>query len=129
MGNNLKLFRDLSGVTSKELATLLNVTTHTYIAFEQEKMSIPKVLEIIIAKIYSIPVDIICLEESKVLMENLNSISKMSLLSQGKRWELMVNRLFGQQVAVTYHTVSRLKKEILSTLVLEELGAKKESDE
>lgn len=129
MRNNLKLFRELSGVTSKELATLLNVTTHTYIAFEQEKMSIPKVIEIMIAKIYSIPVDNVCLHVDKVLLENMESISQMALLSQGDRWKLMVDRLFGHQISITYHKVSKLKEEILSTIVSGELGLKQECTE
>lgn len=129
MRNNLKLFRELSGVTAKELATLLNVTAHTYIAFEQEKMSIPKVIEIMIAKIYSIPVDNICLNVDKILLENMKSISHMAFLSQGDRWKLMVDRLFGQQISITYHKVSKLKEEILSTIVSEELGGKQESAE
>lgn len=65
MKNNLKIFRELSGITKKELATLLNVTVHTYTAFEQEKMSIPAVIEIMISKIYMIPVDSIYLEKIK----------------------------------------------------------------
>ena len=129
MENNLKLFRELSGVTAKELATLLNVTTHTYIAFEQGKMSIPKVIEVMVSKIYSIPTDNIYLNVDKILLANLKKISQMAPLSQRDRWELMINNLFGQKISITYHTVSKLKEEILSTLVFGESGSKQEGTE
>ena len=41
MDNLIKL-RKLANVSPKILSKLLNVTVHTYIAFEQERMIMPK---------------------------------------------------------------------------------------
>ena len=53
--NNLKLLRMQSGLQAKELAKLLNVTVHTYTAFEQNRMTIPEISVVMLGKIYSLP--------------------------------------------------------------------------
>jgi len=38
--NNLAYFRELSGVTKKDISTVLKFSVHTYMAYEQERKSL-----------------------------------------------------------------------------------------
>ncbi len=116
MNNNLKLFRTLSGFTPKELAKLLNVTAHTYNAFENDRMTVSKEIEIMLGKIYDVSVDTLWLSQESLPQDTRQKIGEMSELTSDSRWNLAVNRLFGRQIKVTYHRVKLLKDEILNGL-------------
>lgn len=54
MANNLRYLRELTNISGTELAKLLNISAHTYYAIENDKISFPEEIIIMISKIYQV---------------------------------------------------------------------------
>ena len=111
--NNLSYFRKASGVEVKQLARLLNVTAHTYLGFEQEKMSIPQEIEIMLAIIYCVDRTELFCEESLIRKDSIRRIQALSYYDKTALFELLSTRLLGSDhIAVNYRTINKVKDEI-----------------
>jgi DNA-binding XRE family transcriptional regulator len=111
--NNLKYFREESGVEIKQLARLLNVTAHTYLGFEQEKMGMPKEIEIMLAIIYCVDqVELFC-EESLIRKDSIKRVQELSYYDKNTLFDLLSARLLGSNyIAVNYRTINKVKDKI-----------------
>lgn len=111
--NNLSYFRKESGVEVKQLARLLNVTAHTYLGFEQEKMGIPQEIEIMLAIIYCVDRTELFCEESLIRKDSIKRIQALSNYDKTALFELLSTRLLGNDhIAVNYRTINKVKDEI-----------------
>ena len=84
--NNLRYFREISGVTFKQLSKLLNVTVHTYIGFEQEKITIPLEIVVMLSKIYDISADEIFVPTEELKKSTEDTVCKYSNLDDEQRF-------------------------------------------
>jgi hypothetical protein len=111
--NNLLFFRNTAGIKPKLLAKLLNVTVHTYLGFEQEKMCIPDEIQIMLSIIYDIDKIDLFSHQSFLSSETIETIKKLSQLEEYEVMDIVKNRLFGNVgVDINYRTVKKIKKEI-----------------
>lgn len=115
--NNLEYFRKISGVTPKQLARLLNVSVHTYRAFEQERISISQLQLRMLGKIYSIKSDSFIISIEKVSESTINNLQQLSTLTDEQRYSVLCNNLTdGSCSTVTYRDVRKAKEKIVSSL-------------
>lgn len=115
--NNLKFFRDLSGITPKQFSKLLNTSAHSYIGMEQEKIKIPAELVIMIAKLYSIDPSDIFKPHSELSDKTLEKVREYSSMDENERFVALCSNLTeGQLTRVTYRDVRKLKDEILESI-------------
>ncbi len=111
--NNLSYFRKESGVEAKQLARLLNVTVHTYLGFEQEKMCIPPEIEIMLAVIYCVERSELFCEKSQIKKDSIKRIQSLSHYDKTVLLDLLSTRLLGSDhIAVNYRTINKVKDEI-----------------
>lgn len=114
MNNNLEELRVQSGLSAKELAKLLNVTVHTYIAFEQDRMTVPEIAKVMLGKIYLLPSN--AMIDKPLKLEYRQKVSELKNVPKEERWEIVVSRLFGKIVHVSYRCVRALKEEMFQQL-------------
>ena len=108
--NNLRYFREISGATPKQLARLISVTVHTYIAFEQERMTISKDVARMIAKIYGIDEDQIFCEQSAVRSDVQNKLKTLSELEENSLLEALIGNLTdGKSKNLTDREIRKIK--------------------
>lgn len=111
--NNLNYFRKESGIEARQIARLLNVTVHTYLGFEQEKMSIPPEIEIMLALIYCVDRAELFCEESLIRKDAVKRVQTLSNYDKNALFELLSTRLLGGcHTTVNYRTISKVKNEI-----------------
>lgn len=114
--NNLKYFREISGVTSKQLSKLLNVTVHTYIGFEQEKITIPLEIVVMLSKIYDISADEIFVPKEELKKATEDTVCNYSTLDDEQRFKVLCSNLTGgEKNDVTYRDVRRIKNTIINS--------------
>ena len=112
--NNLHYFRTESGIDVKLLAKLLNVTVHTYLAFEQEKMHLPYEIKIMLSMIYEVDENDFFCESSDLTNDTKQKVQKLSQLKDENLIKVLKERLFeNPNVDINYRTVNKVKKEIL----------------
>lgn len=115
--NNLRYFRDISGVTPKQLSKLLNATVHTYIGFEQEKITIPSETVVMLSKIYGISVDEIFVPTEELDRSTEDTVRKYSELDDEQRFKVLCGNLTdGEKTNVTYRDVSKIRQAISARL-------------
>ncbi len=111
--NNLLYFRKLSKIDVKLLSKALNITVHTYIGFEQEKMLIPNEVKCILAMIYDIDIEeLFC--ESAVLCETTRmKVEAMGKYDVAEMEQILCERLLGSKSQkLNYKTVRGLKNRL-----------------
>lgn len=72
MRNLIKEYRTKLGITQKELAAMVNVSSRTIISLEKEKYNSSLMLSYKIAKVFDTTIEeLYCLEENRLLEEEL----------------------------------------------------------
>lgn len=114
--NNLFFFRSIAKIKSKQLAKLLNVTVHTYIGFEQERMCIPIEIQAMLSRIYGIDkMDLFC-KQTLLKSETIEAVKKLSELEECELMNVIKLRLFNNRdMDINYRTIKKIKKEIKNT--------------
>lgn len=114
--NNLFFFRSIAKIKSKQLAKLLNVTVHTYIGFEQERMCIPIEIQAMLSRIYGIDkMDLFC-KQTILKSETIEAVKKLSELEECELMNVIKLRLFNNRdMDINYRTIKKIKKEIKNT--------------
>jgi hypothetical protein len=82
-------------VTKRNIAILTNTTVHTYYAYEQEKMDIPREISIMISKIYNIEEREIFCHESEISDNTIYKLKQLSSLSENNRNVQLIYNLTG----------------------------------
>lgn len=113
--NNLRYFRDIANVPPILLARLLNVTVHTYIAYEQEKTSMEKEIVKMLSLIYCVneldlfaPVETI----NDITLQYLNNLSTLSI--EDKQKELLRNLTGKESAVLNYRNINKVKRDLAS---------------
>lgn len=113
--NNLNNFRKTSGIEAKQLARLLNVTVHTYLGFEQEKMEMPLEIQIMLSIIYCVDRNELFCEESFIRSDSVKRIQALSHYDKTTLFVLLSKRLLGNEhISVNYRTINKVKSQIKS---------------
>lgn len=111
--NNLRFLRELTGVTAKELSSLLNITVHTYYGLEKNQRDISLVYETMFMRIYRIPKKEIYCPENVISAETLIRLKELSGMDADRRYSSIVYNLCGQKnIKMTYAVVAKIKQEI-----------------
>lgn len=111
--NNIKTFRELSGVTKKELARLLNVTVHTYSAYEVDNNAIPAVIGVMLSMIYKISIYELFCPYEQVEKKSLDYIMRLRSLETSTRFDILSYNILGNSDhKPTYHWIQEVKERI-----------------
>ena len=94
--NNLKLFRELSGIKTVQLSKLIVASSFTYLSYEKNKMIIPKDQAIMISLIYSIDVNELFVPEEEISNETIQKLKSYSAMTDEKRLEILTTNLVGK---------------------------------
>lgn len=94
--NRLKILRELSGATEKQLSKLLGVTVYTYRAYESERMAPGDVEIAMIAKIYNIPAHSVFGSEAVSDDQTAAALRSLKELSEHERYRQMIFNLCGE---------------------------------
>ena len=114
MSNNLSELRRISMLTPKELSVLLNITVHTYIAMEQEKISFSAEIILMLAKIYGIPTHYLFEDISVNRKEIEKILRKFSECNENERFSLALTNLIGENDGThIYKKIRKMKSEII----------------
>ena len=114
MSNNLPELRRISKLTPKELSILLNITVHTYIALEQEKVSFSAEIVVMLAKIYKIPTHYLFEDISINWKEIDRALQQFSECDKKDRFSVALTNLIGQNDGTYVHKkIRKVKSEIL----------------
>lgn len=110
--DNLIKIRKLSNVSPKMLSKLLNVTVHTYLAFEQEKMVIPKEIIKMLSLVFRADEEII-LDSSKQLSDkDTEQLIKISSLSDEEKLKYLASGILEENITINYRNISNIKRKI-----------------
>lgn len=108
--------RQITEISPKIISKLLNVTVHTYNAYEQERMTPPPEVIKMLSMMYRIDESLltaesVCIDEHSMaklqVIENLSETDKLSYLSAG---------LLGENTVPNYHNIRMVKDNIAKTL-------------
>lgn len=107
---NLIKIREFSQVNSKIIAKLLNITVHTYRAFEQGKMTPPPEIIRMIAMMYRID-DLVLFDSAYFDQNVINNLIKISELSQDEKYNYLASGILGEEKP-NYHNIKKVKDQI-----------------
>ena len=111
--NNLAYFRELSGVTKKDISTVLKISAHTYMAYEQERKSLDAVTVCMLSKLYNIKLQEIFVPETELSDDTVIKVSKYKDMdSQTRLIELYKALSDGKLTTATYRDIRKIKEKI-----------------
>ena len=113
MENNLRYFRETTNISVIELAKLLNISVHTYRAIENNKITVPGELIIMIGKIYKIATYQIFENNIQRDYSLAKQLYQWSMLEKGERFALAFFNLTGEAISCQpYKQIRKVKNEI-----------------
>lgn len=107
--NNLKYFREETGVKAKDIAKLLNVTVHTYKAFESERCSIPFEIVAMLSIMYKIKEAEFFVNTSCLSKESIERLIEISNMQDENKVELFTVNLLGENATPNYKNIKKAK--------------------
>ena len=110
--DNLLKIRKLANVNPKILSKLLNVTVHTYLAFEQEKMVISFELIKMLSLIFRIDEKKIIDSSNQLEKQDKEQLIKISSLSEEEKLHYLALGILGEGVKINYKNISKVKNKI-----------------
>ncbi len=114
---NLIELRQIAGIDAKILAKLLNITVHTYNAFEQGKMSPAPEIIIMISLMYRID-GAVLVEPSLCLSRDVTDrLLIISKLSEDEKYIYLSSGILEKNVKPNYHNIKKVKEEIRKSLI------------
>lgn len=104
--------RTLANVSTKMMSKLLNVTAHTYVAYEQGRMRIPKEILKMISLIFRIDESTI-IDPYLVLSKlDLIQLEKISQTTEEEKLQYLASGILDAGVAINYHNIKKVKDRI-----------------
>ena len=117
MGNNLRWFRESSGISKKDLSKLLNVTIHTYCSYERDTGVVPRVIFVMLAIMYEAEEYEFYCDFEQISMKTKENLQRLSRMSGEERYQKLSINLLGESVgSATYHWVKIAKQRILDKI-------------
>lgn len=115
--NNLAYFRELSGVTKKDISTVLKFSVYTYMAYEQETKSLDGVTVCMLAKLYNIKPQEIFVPETELSVNTITSVCRYKDMDDETRLaELYKSLSDGELTSATYRDVRKIKEKIANSI-------------
>jgi DNA-binding XRE family transcriptional regulator len=115
--NNLQILRELIDVKPKTMANLLNVTTHTYNAYERETMFPSNEVVEMLSIIYEVDKSVI-IGECELNDENIKSkLCSISKLTEEEKYKVLATRLLGDDVKLSRKNIRDKRKAIKDSLL------------
>lgn len=115
--NNIQFLRELIDARPKTMANLLNVTTHTYNAYERETMFPSNEVVEMLSIIYEVDKSVIigeCELNDAGLKRELCSIAK---LTEEEKYTLLATRLLGDNMKLSLKNIRDKRKAIKDSLL------------
>lgn len=112
----LKTFRCLADIPITFFSKLLNVTVHTYLAYEQGKMIPPPEIIIMIAMLYDIDASVVIDPSYSIdstLMTKLNQVAQMNYQ---EKYKLLSYRILGDNSVPNYRNIRKVKNKIKDSI-------------
>lgn len=114
--NNLQILRELIDVKPKTMANLLNVTTHTYNAYERETMFPSNEVVEMLSIIYEVDKSVI-VGECDLIEDELNErLCPIAQLTEDEKYALLATRLLGDNVKLSLKNIRDKRKAIKDSL-------------
>lgn len=113
--NHLRELRDLTGTPQKMLSKLLNVTVHTYIAFEQKRMTLTPEIIVMLSMMYHVDKQMITGELS-IDNNTRTQLSMIGGMGEEEKLTFYAERLLGKHIKPTGKNIRSKKKEIEDAL-------------
>lgn len=110
--DNLIKIRKLANVSPKILSKLLNVTVHTYIAFEQERMIMPKEILKMLSLVFRIDEETIFDSSKQLSDKDTEQLIKISLLSDEEKLKYLASGILEENITINYRNISNIKRKI-----------------
>lgn len=117
MGNLLKI-RLITEVFPKIIAKLLNITVHTYNAFEQGRMTPPPEVVKMIAMMYRIDESLLTAEPLCIDKHSLEKSQVITKLPGPEKFSYLSVEILGKNVVPNYRNIGTVKEKISKTLEL-----------
>ena len=114
---NLQILRELINARPKTIANLLNVTTHTYNAYEREIMFPSNEVVEMLSIIYEVDKCVIigdCELQDDEIKDKLSSLSE---LSEEDKFNVLAARLLGNDVKLSRKNIRDKRKAIKDSLL------------
>lgn len=109
MKNNLRLFRDATGLQMSDISKLLNIRVDRYRQYEKGNMLMPNAILIMVSQIYNIPICFLFCNSSDIddnTIEYLNGISK---LDNSDKILVLIKNLTGAELTkLSYHQIAKI---------------------
>ena len=110
----LVTLRYLAGIPPIFFSKLLNITVHTYIAYEQGKMLPPPEIIKMIAMLYDI-------EESVLYDFDINDsiikhVHELSEIGNDAKYKLLSSRILGGDITPNYRNIRKAKEKIKESI-------------
>ena len=109
MKNNLRLFRDATGLQMSDISKLLNIRVDRYRQYEKGNMLMPNAILIMVSQIYNIPICFLFCNSSDIndnTIEYLNGISK---LDHSDKILVLIKNLTGTELTkLSYHQIAKI---------------------
>lgn len=112
--DNLIKIRKFANVSPKMLSKLLNVTVHTYVAYEQGKMTPPPEIIKMIAMLYNI--DEAVISNSYVDESLIARLDELAQMNNEDKYKLLSFRILGNDSVPNYRSIRTVKDNIKESL-------------
>ncbi len=109
--NNMRFFRELAGLTPKQLAPMVNVSVHTY--NHDEKAPNPTRTDVVLALavLYDIHTDELTCEEIHISQDSIQKVIDLSKNDAETNKRIFAQRMFGDSTMVfNFKNVFRAKE-------------------
>lgn len=93
--NNLRLFRELSGLQRQEITFFLHTSIHVYHYYEIDKVTIPEEIKVLLSKLYDVPMDELFISEGKVSNSTKEKLQRIACLDEEQRMKYLSRNLSG----------------------------------
>lgn len=108
--NNLEFIRTEMGLSKKDIASLLNVTAHTYYGYEKERLEVPKPIWVMLSKIFDISIQEL---KTDLTLQSRDKIYFMKRMPLKMKINKMIFNLSGENLyRLNYNQISKIKEKI-----------------
>lgn len=112
----LTTLRCLAEIPLKFFSKLLNVTVHTYVAYEQGKMIPPPEIIKMIAMLYDIDSTIINSPSTIIDSSLVAKLNQLSQMNNEEKYKLLSFRILGDDTIPNYRNIRKVKDNIRESL-------------
>lgn len=114
---NLSKIRKIAGISPKVMSKLLNVTVHTYNAFEKgNMMPSPEIIRMI-AMMYRVDESVLTNDSLPLDHDTVKRLLFVAELSENDRFIYLYSEILKENETPNYHSISLAKERIRNSLI------------